>query len=341
MSRLPVIEWVNPSEEDILWRYPVEEIPWGSVVVVHEYEVAVFFRDGKAYDVLGPGRHVISTLNIPIISRAYNLVYSTTPFRANIIFISTKQFQGRFGGQTQTTDLAPLKYHGAFWFRVKDPVMFVTEVVGGQGAYDTASVNNFLRGYLNENMMKYLAKYSLAEVFTNLDRVSGEVKLEIIDDFGRLGLELIDIKFEGVDTTPEYRDRLFWLRQTGQATYVLQMDTTKKVAQELGKSPGAAVGAGFAIIPPLMQPPPATAQQAAQTPPAAQAPSGQGGGVAVGGTVTGTQEGIKCPKCGFVNPPGAKFCMNCGAKLTKKCPKCGYENPPNAKFCLNCGAKLE
>lgn len=333
MSKLPVIEWLNPSEEDILWRYPVEEIPWGSVVVVHEYEVAVFFRDGKAYDVLGPGRHVISTLNIPILSRAYNLVYSTTPFKANIIFVSTKQFQGKFGGQTQTTDLAPLKYHGSFWFRVKDAVMFVTEVVGGQGAYDTTSVNNFLRGYFNENIMKYLARYSLAEVFTNLDRVSGEVKLELIDDFGRLGLELIDVKFEGVDTTPEYRDRLFWLKQTGQATYVLQMDTTKKVAQELGKSPGAAVGAGFAIIPPLMQPPsPAATQQ-----PAPQAPA-----PAVGaGVATSAQQGIKCPKCGFANPPGAKFCMNCGTKLTKKCPKCGHENPPEAKFCLNCGTKLE
>ncbi|MEM4809464.1 MAG: SPFH domain-containing protein, partial [Desulfurococcaceae archaeon] len=44
----------------------------GSVVVVKEYEVAVFMRDGKVYDVLPPGRHVITTQNIPLLTRAYN-----------------------------------------------------------------------------------------------------------------------------------------------------------------------------------------------------------------------------------------------------------------------------
>ncbi|MGC8974518.1 MAG: zinc-ribbon domain-containing protein [Thermoproteus sp.] len=43
-----------------------------------------------------------------------------------------------------------------------------------------------------------------------------------------------------------------------------------------------------------------------------------------------------------MNPPGAKFCMNCGAQLPQEkiCPKCGFRNPPNAKFCMNCGTPL-
>lgn len=301
MGRPVVIEWLNPGEDDIVWRYPVEEIAWGSVVVVKEFEAAVFLRDGKVYDTLGPGRHVLTTMNLPLLAQAYGLVYGTTPFKATVIFVSMRQFQGRFGGQTQTTELAPLKFFGSFWFRVKDPALFVTEVVGGQGAYDTRSVNNFLRGYFNENMIKYLARYGLVDVFLNLDRVSGEVKLELLNDFGRLGLELIDVKFEGVDTTPEYRDRLFWIRQTGAASYVLQMDTTKKVAEELGKSPGAALGTGMVIIPPLLQPPPQPAVQQPARPAA-----------------TGAVGGVKCPSCGHVNPPNAKFCMNCGAKLAKE-----------------------
>ncbi len=54
-------------------------------------------------------------------------------------------------------------------------------------------------------------------------------------------------------------------------------------------------------------------------------------------------EVVICPKCGAENPPGAKFCQNCGAKLQPEpviCPKCGAENEPGAKFCSQCGARL-
>jgi uncharacterized OB-fold protein len=53
------------------------------------------------------------------------------------------------------------------------------------------------------------------------------------------------------------------------------------------------------------------------------------------------QQGVRCPQCGYVNPPGAKFCINCGYMLGRRCPQCGSVNPPEAKFCMNCGAKLE
>lgn len=54
-------------------------------------------------------------------------------------------------------------------------------------------------------------------------------------------------------------------------------------------------------------------------------------------------EGISqntCSKCGFVNPPDAKFCNKCGATLTKKCPYCGAENDDEAKYCKTCGKLL-
>jgi len=324
---LPVIRWVNPSPDDIVWRYPNEDLKLGSVVIVEEYQAAVFFRDGKAYDVLGPGRHVLSTLNIPLLAEAYKIVYSETPFKATIIFVNLKQFQGKFGGQTQTQDLAPLKFYGSFWFRVADPKLFVVEVVGAQRAYDTESVNRFLRGYFLENAMASLSKYKLAEVFSNIDKVTAELKFDLLEPFRRIGLELIDIKMEGLDTTPEYRDRIFWITQTGTATEVMRMDTIKSVAQELGKSPGASIGTGMVVIPPLLYP-----QPAPQQPPAPAVAQQQ--------PQQPQQTGIQCPKCGTINPPGARFCYNCGTPLTKKCPKCGNDVPLNAKFCPYCGNPL-
>jgi class 3 adenylate cyclase/tetratricopeptide (TPR) repeat protein len=50
---------------------------------------------------------------------------------------------------------------------------------------------------------------------------------------------------------------------------------------------------------------------------------------------------MKCPKCQFENPEGAKFCNECGNPLERTCSKCGKANPPGSKFCNGCGQKLE
>jgi len=312
-----VIEWIGAREGEIVWRYPSEEISWGDNLIVHEYEAAVFFRDGKAYDVFRAGRHVLTTVNLPLLTRALSIIsgFDKIPFRATVVFVSLKQFQGRFGAQSQTRELAPLKFYGSFWFRIEDPNLFVNEVVGGQGVYTTDKLQEFLRGYLNERLIDALSQYSLIEVYGKLDETSFLAKNLLYDAFKKIGLELIDVKFEGIDTTPEWRDRIFYLRTGVQAPEVLRMETIQKAAESLSKSSGAAMGAGIAIIPPLFQP------QAAQA-----------------------QTMIFCPKCGFQNPQTAKFCSNCGTQLQASgpsCQKCGTINPMGAKFCINCGSPLQ
>jgi len=326
-----VIEWVSAGQDDIVWRYPVEDITWGAQLVVHEYEVATFFRDGKSYDTFGPGRHTLTTLNLPRITSLLSRIagYQQTPFKANVIYVSTKQFSGKFGNRAQTTELAPLMTFGSFWFKVEDASVFVNEVVGGQNAYSTPDVNNFLRGFINEKMIDVLSKYDLQTVFTKLDDTSNEVKANLSDYFKRIGVQMIDLKFEGIDTTPEFRDRLFWLK-SGRVTgdEVIRMETVKSAATELGKSTGggAAFGAGMVLIPPLFQTP---------------TPSGNGMAVTL----------IVCPNCQAHIPSTSKFCPNCGQNMTagqsqptnvpiRKCPKCGTVVATGATFCHSCGAKL-
>ncbi|MEM3613473.1 MAG: zinc-ribbon domain-containing protein, partial [Candidatus Bathyarchaeia archaeon] len=270
--------------------------------------------------------------------------FDKVPFRCTVIFISLKQFQGRFGAQSQTKELAPIKFFGSFWFRVEEPNLFVNEVVGGQGVFTTDKLQDFLRGYFNERLIDTLSQYSLAEVYGKLDETSLVAKNALFDAFSRVGLELIDVKFEGIDTTPEWRDRLFYVKTGVAATDVLRMETVQKSAESLSKSPGAAVGAGAVILPQVLQPAPAPAPAAPmvlcpkcnfQNPQTAKFCSNCGAPLqAVGG--------VNCPKCGTSNPAGAKFCINCGSPLqaTAKCPKCGSEVQAGAKFCPNCGEKL-
>jgi len=319
-----VIEWKNPSPEDIVWRSPVEDITWGAQLIVHEYETAVFFRDGKAYDTFGPGRHTLTTLNLPLLTTVLSRIagYGETPFKANVIFISTRVFAGKYGTRAQTTELAPLQVFGSFWFKVESPQLFVNEVVGGQNAYTTSDVDGYLRGFLNEKMIDELSRYDLLTVFTRLDETSLTVKNTVLDAFRRIGLDLVDLRFEGVDTTPEYRERLFWLK-SGRATpsEVLRMETVKEAAKELAKSPGAGVGTGLVLIPQVMAPAgPSPAPAAAL---------------------------IICPNCNSPVPAASKFCSNCGTQIaapaaaTKKCPNCGSSVLATDKFCAECGQKLQ
>jgi len=316
-----VIEWVEARETDIVWRYPEEEIAWGDNLIVHEYEAAVFFRDGKAYDVFRAGRHVLTTANLPLLTKVFSKLagFDKVPFRSMLVFVSLKQFQGKFGAQGQTKELAPLKFFGGFWFRVEEPNLFVNEIVGGQGAYTTEALQDFLRGYFNERLIDTLSQYSLQDVYGKLDETSLLSKSVLFDAFHRIGLELIEVKFEGLDTTPEWRDRLFYIKTGVGASDVLRMETIQKSTESLSKSQGgAAIGAGAVILPQVLQQPQAQAQPM-----------------------------VICPKCGFQNPQTAKFCNSCGAPMqvqaqgTITCPKCGSSNVAGAKFCPNCGAKMK
>ncbi|MCP8315333.1 MAG: SPFH domain-containing protein [archaeon] len=315
-----VIEWKTVGPEDIVWKYPVEDVSWGAQLIVHEYEVAVFFRDGKAYDVFRPGRHTITTMNVPLLRSAFRLFYGETPFKATIIFVATKQFAGKWGARAQTTELAPLLVHGSFWFKISDPSLFVNEVVGGKGAYTTSEVNEFLKGFINEQTIDELSRYDLVTVFTKLDETSTIVKTRIGEALKRVGTDLVDLKFEGIDTTPEFRDRLFWLKTTTPTSEVLRMETLKEVGKEMAKAPGAAIGTGMVLIPQMTQPTGAPAMPA----------------VAL----------LVCPNCNTQVPAASKFCPNCGVAMAvkpsaqKNCPNCGKQISADAKFCPECGQKL-
>jgi membrane protease subunit (stomatin/prohibitin family) len=320
-----VIEWSTAGPDAIVWRYPNEDITWGAQLIVQEYQMAVFFRDGKAYDVFGAGRHTLTTLNLPLITGLLTRLAGfggNKPFKASVIFISTKIFAGKWGTKAQTTELAPLQTYGQFWFKIENASLFVNEVIGGQNAYTTDQVNNFLRGYLNEKIIDELSHYDLITVFTRLDETSIIVKNSLIDYFKRVGIELTDLRFEGIDTTPEYRERLFWLK-TGQTapSEVLRMETMKSAAESLGKGGGSgALGAGMVLIPQIMN-----QQGQPQAAPAAAL--------------------VICPKCSEKVPVTSKFCPNCGTHLVPpqegaiSCSKCGKSIPANSKFCPECGNK--
>lgn len=298
-AKTNVIEWKNPGPDDIVWLYPYEDIRWGSMLIVHEYETAIFMRDGKVYDVFKPGRHTLTTQNLPLLTRAYNLVmgYGETPFKATIIFVSLKQFRSRFGLNTRAR-LSPrsmwmteIQAFGEYWYRVEDPVLFVTQVVGGLpigggAAFTSSDVNNFIRAFFIENLTMELAKLNVMTVYTKLEELTTRLKVELNEAFKQRGLELLDLKFGGISLPllekmeredPTYGLPLIAAIQKGDEDKVLEITKVVESMRALGKSPGAGWGAALVAIPGLLgtQPAAPAAARPAPAQPAEKSPLGK------------------------------------------------------------------
>ncbi|MFX1319149.1 MAG: SPFH domain-containing protein [Promethearchaeota archaeon] len=328
-----IIEWKNMRKNDIVYRWPNDLVKWGSQCLVRENQAAVFYRDGKALDVMGVGRHTLTTANVPILTGILRRIagFDKSPFNAEVIFLNTTKFQGKFGGKGQTRDLAPLQFHGEFWFEVEDAQIFVNEVVAGEN-YTTQDVTDFIRSKFVELAMDELAGYTLQNAMTRLDETSMKTKTILSDKFEEYGLKLLDMAFAGMDTSPEYRERLFFAVQGVSGNQVLTAETMRRSAEALGQGGGggAAAGAGIVLIPQL-------AEMMRQS----QKPQEQG--------VTH----VACPFCGAAMPlkdgKPPKFCSECGKQLRQEvdarvkakkfCPECGAP-ASKGKFCSECGAEL-
>ncbi|MEM0005606.1 MAG: SPFH domain-containing protein [Ignisphaera sp.] len=326
-----LIEWRDATPNDIVWRYPEEVIPWGSTVVVKEWERAIFYRDGKVYGMLSPGRHVLDTQNVPFLQGLVEGVYGESIFRAIVIFVNINRMQGKFGGRSQTVELIPVLFHGVYYYRVADPVLFVNKVVGPDDRYTREELDNYIRSYFLTKLMSFISGSSIRDLYMRVEEAGKRALMILRKAFDEIGLMLEDLQFEGIDVPPEYRERMFWLLQGTSAAYLVQQETARKFAEAIEKTQagGAAIGAGVVAIPWALQPPPPQAQQ--------QPPQAGVGGVAA--AAAPQQYVARCPYCGQTPvPANARFCPYCG-KQVKWCSN-GHIAPVEANFCPICGNKL-
>lgn len=328
---MPVIEkvaWDYAGAEDIAYRFPNLSLKYGSQVIVKENQWAVFFRDGKAYDVFGPGRHTITSNNIPLLTGALKALRIIGDiFECEVVFVSNSQFRANFGGTAYSAPSGDIKYQaelgffGYMLYKVEDPKLFVVEFFGNRGASTSRDIENYIRGFINERIINEFGGYDIFTVVKNVDVTTDKVTLKIGDEAARVGLKVIDCVFEGVKIPEEARRFA-----SGMGAQAMTMQYMKETATELKGSEGggaaaAGLGAGMGLTMPYIM-----AQQMQQ----AQAQQ--------------AQQVIICQSCGAKNPVGTKFCGNCGAGLAPPakvvCPKCKAENPAGMKFCGSCGAPL-
>src|SRR5215212_11732208 len=129
---IDLIQVPDERSDELVRRIPEQgsgEFVLGSQLVVRENQRAVFFRDGKALDVFEPGRHTISTNNIPLLTTLIGLPFGgKSPFTAEVYFVSMREFTDMKWGTAQPlvyrdTELGMvrLRAFGTYSMRVADP----------------------------------------------------------------------------------------------------------------------------------------------------------------------------------------------------------------------------
>jgi excisionase family DNA binding protein len=301
MARIfDVIEYPNEMVDEIVHRFPEigpGDFRLGSQVIVRESQAAVFFRDGNALDVLGPGRQTIATYNVPLLAEkvGQTLFNNRNPFPAEVFFVSMREFVDRKWGTPQPIiirnpgmglGVALMQGFGTFSFQVKDPQQFVTQIVGAQGVFRMADIEGRLRSMLLSKLQDLLgetaAKHSVPELIGLTEELGAGVRAKTTDDFLALGLTLKSFYIENLKPSSKSAEELRAMGMLDMATYTqLQAaDAMREAAQNPSGGAGltAGIGAGLGIGNVLSQS--LQGMTGPRTPPGGESPAGgnQAGG---------------------------------------------------------------
>jgi membrane protease subunit (stomatin/prohibitin family) len=323
LAVLDLVQWTDERPDEIVRRVPETgsgEFRLGSQLVVRENQSAVFVRDGKALDEFGPGRHTLSTNNIPLLGGLIGAPFGgKSPFTAEVFFVSLREFTGLKWGTPQPMTfkdsqlgMVRLRAFGTFSFRVSNPTLFVTYIVGTRGGYSIANIEDFLRSIVVNNFNDILGDLSstLTDIPGMMIDLSSTARASLSDDFDRIGLQLVTFQVEAItppDDVTKLIDQRSGMGAIGDMSAFTQFQAAQAMrdaAQNPGgggaAATGVGLGAGMAMGQAMANAINQSQQQGAQ-----------------GAAGAGNQAGMNfCPNCGNPVPAGAKFCPNCGFKLT-------------------------
>lgn len=263
-----VVEYPDEMRDEIVHRFPevgAGNFRIGSQVIVRKSQSAVFFRDGNALDVFGPGRHTIVTYNVPLlIDYLGRLFDEKTPFPAEVYFVAMREFVDRKWGTPQPIivrnpnmglGVALLQGFGTYSFQIKDPQQFITQVVGTRGMFKTNEIESRLRSMLLSKLQDLLgetaSEHDVPELIGLTEELGAGVRAKAQDDFLALGLTLKSYYIENLKPSSKSAEELRAMGMLDMQTYTqLQAaDALRDAAQNPSGGAGltAGIGAGMGV----------------------------------------------------------------------------------------------
>lgn len=325
MALIDRVKYDGPADV-LVWRFPQDNLSWGTQVIVNQAQEAIFFKGGQALDTLGPGTHQLRTANVPFLRRLIAAPFGgETPFTAEIYYVNKAVDMDVKWGTNNPIPIMdpkfnvflPVRAFGQFAIQVADSRAFVTQLSATSPQFTVDQLSNYFRGVLLTKAKDYIAetiikeKINVLEIAAHLEDMSGALQTKLADDFAKFGVKLVNFYLNSVDV-PEDDDTVVRLKKALADRAELDilgdkyqqkrtLDVMEKAAGNSGGGAGAGMGAGL----------------------------GLGAGLGMGQMMAGAMGGAMPGAAGAAAAAGAKFCASCGKPLA-----------PGGKFCAECGAKV-
>ncbi|PNV60202.1 antifreeze protein type I [Clostridium sp. chh4-2] len=360
MAKIANIIKYEGDNNTFIWKHPCEDFNTTTQLIVHESQEAIFFLNGKALDLFGPGRHTLETQNIPLLCRLINIpTEGESAFHCEVYFINkTEQMAIRWGTDSKVQYVEPtykfplsIGASGEMTLCVDDSRKLLVKLVGTERVLDRQQLMIYFRSILMTKVKTYIAQtmrinaINIFEIDENLDLFSEDIHTRLVPDFLDYGVKLkrfyvtTIVKPDGDPQYERFKELHFRqyadiseakLRQQTDVIYAqteaqkVVIDSQAQATKRMQEGYTYQQERGFDV-----------AQDAAQNEAVGQfANMGIGLGMmaGVGGTVGGIVGGVVSEA--FTGIEGVQF----KSATNKFCDQCGAELTPGAAFCDECGA---
>lgn len=265
---MEVLEYLDNTGNVLVKRIPDTghlEIKWGSQLTVRESQDAVFFRDGKALDIFGAGRHILKTQNVPVVGKWVTAFGygENSPFRAEVVFVGKQLFPNLKWGTREPIlfrdaefSIIRLRAFGSYSIQVSDSMLFVNKVVGTKGLFSTDTIEDYLKGIIVSKLNVVLAANlkTVLDIAGAIDQLSLILRTELQNDFSGLGLSIHDLYIQSL-SVPEELQKIIDTKSGMGVLGNLDQYMKYKVANAIGDAAnnsgssgdGMVTGAGLAM----------------------------------------------------------------------------------------------
>lgn len=213
---IDIIEWTDDSRDTLSFRFPDEdkEIKNGAQLIVRESQAVQFVYLGEFGDKFGPGKHTLTTDNIPILTNLKSWKYAfESPFKADVYYVVTRLFTGNKWGTANPVmmrdadfGIVRLRAYGTYDFRIVDVPKFLKEVAGTDNHFRLDEFHDTMRSRLVSVFTDALAtaKIPALDVASRYGEL-GEALLPLINPAitAKYGLEMTTFVVENVSVPPE------------------------------------------------------------------------------------------------------------------------------------------
>lgn len=352
----------DDKKGQILYKWPDINLRKFSTAIVNADEQALFVNQGQVIGVMPPGRHKIDADELPFLGLVIDWASNGNAYRAELYFVSTRQFGDQFGGRIdnvqdpQTGMILTLRTFGEYAVQVVDPQKLVLNWTGTQNVGRNEDITDWVDSQILKTMRPAVTRaivdggWPILGLSSHTEEIEAKVtaaanaELEpvgmAVTKFGNFNINLDDKDEEALKGLA--RDTAY-TRLAGSYQQYAAGEAMRGAGEGMAQGGGAVgpmfMAAGMGMGQQMQQLP----QNQGEVPPT---PGFAGGGQGYGQQAAAAAPmagGAACTSCGAGVPAGSKFCPSCGAQQAQAggfCANCGTQLAAGAKFCASCGTPV-